>query len=145
MPYVTSCAHSYRFPHLTLRDCLEAEKPAQLVPLLCHPVFQQSCQKCQQALPASPGAASHASESPSCAGCSAPLVPITSGQAQAEEMGSPQPPSNKVVDMAGSSTWKAAERTGGGRQVPGSVHPPLKPTASTTCSPDPAWLLLALL
>lgn len=123
----------------------EAEKPARFVPLPRHPVFRQSCQKCQQALLASPGAGPRARESPGCAGHSALPVPITSGEAQAEEMGAPQLPSSEVVDTATGSTWKAAECAGGRRQVPGSAHPTLQPAGSTTCSPDPAWLLLALL
>lgn len=60
-------------------------------------------------------------------------------------MGAPQPPSSEVVHTAGGSTWKASERAGGRRQVPVYAHPTLQPAGSTTCSPDPAWLLLALL
>lgn len=100
----------------------EAEKPAHFMPLPHHRVFRQSCQKCQQTLPASPGAGPRARESPGCAGRSAPQVPITSREAQVEEMGVPQLPSSKAVHTTGGSPWKAAERAGGRRQVPGSAH-----------------------
>lgn len=65
------------------------------------------------------------------AGCS---VPSTGREVQVEEeMGVPEVPS---------SPWKTAECTGGRRKVPGSAHPTLQPAGSTTCSPNPAQLLL---
>lgn len=75
-----------------------------------------------------------AREPPGRAGCS---VPSTGGEVQVEgDMGVPELPS---------SPWKAAESTGGRRQVPGSAHPTLQPAGSTTCSSNPDQLLLALL
>lgn len=148
MPYVTSCAHSYRFPHLTLRHCLEAEKQRNLHTSCLSPTTWYSgkaarnanrlCWRVQEQVPVPQ---SHQAV----LATQSRRYPSQAGRHRWEEMGAPQPPSSEEVDKTRGSPWKAAEHAGGRRQVPGSAHPILQPAGSTTCSPDPAQLLLALL